>query len=152
RRVTPGSLPGVLLYVVALAWLMAATVGVGDPVVYAARALLLVGAVGLFGRYCLRQSGALLNSEARRLADRLAARRDLPADLASSRVLPEVQAFRSALALDAGPALALLAHPRTEVRVAALAALEARPAWQPGEAGLVLAVAQQATDPETRAA
>jgi hypothetical protein len=152
RGVGASSLAAVLLYVVALAWLLLAAPGVGGAAVYAARAVLLVVAVALFARYCLRQSGALLHREARRLAGCLGRRRDLPADLATSRLLPEVQAFRAALAFDAGPALALLSDPRHEVRVAALAALEARPSWQPGEAGLVLSLAQQTPDPETRAA
>jgi hypothetical protein len=152
RAIDPFSVPAVLLYVIALCWVLVATNGVDDPLVYSARAVLLVTLVVLFGRYCLRQSGALLNREAQRLADRIARRAYLPADHTSSRLLPEVEAFRAALALDANPALSLLSSPRNEVRLAALCALEGRPSWQPGQAGFVLSLAQQTHDPETRAA
>src|SRR5262249_13693373 len=83
---------------------------------------------------------------------RLALRKDWPQDLAACRTLPEVKAFRAALAVDAAPALVLLDHPQLEVRVAALAALEFRKDWRPGQAELVLQLAQRAEQPALRAA
>ncbi len=86
------------------------------------------------------------------MAQRLAERKEWPADLAVCRTLSEVKALRAALAYDAAPALALLRHPRLEVRVAALAALEFRKEWRPGQAELVLQIAQRAEQPVIRAA
>src|SRR5206468_3103156 len=86
------------------------------------------------------------------LADRLANRQEWPSDLAACRTLAEVKALRAALGYDAAPALALLRHPRMEVRVAALAALEFRKEWRAGQAELVLQIAQRAEQPAVRAA
>ena len=92
-------------------------------------------------------------SAARRvLADRLAARKDLPIDPVACRTLPEVKAFREALHIDASPALALLNHPRLAVRIAALTGLEFRQQWRPGQAELVLQFARRAPEPEACAA
>jgi len=85
------------------------------------------------------------------LAQRLMDRHDWPADMAQCRTLPEVKAFRATLAYDAAPALALLKHARTEVRVAALAALEFRKDWRPGQAELVMQIAQRSDEPAVRA-
>src|SRR5207237_1288343 len=49
-------------------------------------------------------------------------------------------------------ALVLLQHPRVEVRVAALAALEFRKDWRPGQAELVMQIAQRSEEPMVRAA
>ena len=86
------------------------------------------------------------------MAQRLAQRKDWPSEPALCRSLPEVKALRGALTIDAAPALALLSHPRVEVRVAALAALEFRKHWQPGQAELILQAAQQSEHPAVRAA
>src|SRR5262245_21146285 len=145
-------LPAILLHVVGLGWLLAAGPGVNTAMTYVARALLLVVPLGLFAYHWLHQSGALSIRRARRLADRLARRRDLPGDLASCRALPEVQRLRRALYLDAAPVLALLGHPRPEVRTALLAALEFRPSYRPGQPALLLHLAQQTVEPEVRAA
>src|SRR5204863_281256 len=64
----------------------------------------------------------------------------------------EVKAFRATLAYDAAPALALMHHARLEVRVAALAALEFRKDWRPGQAELVMQIAQRSVEPPIRAA
>jgi hypothetical protein len=86
------------------------------------------------------------------LASRLAERHEWPADLASCRLLPEVKALREALHVDAAPALALLTHPRMQVRIAALAALEFRKHWRPGQAEMVLQMARQSQGAGIRAA
>jgi hypothetical protein len=106
----------------------------------------------MFAYQTLTDSGAPEIRRARLLAERLASRKEWPADLAACRALPEVKALRAALAVEAAPALALLHHPRTEVRVAALAALEFRKEWRMGQAELVLQAAQHAEQPVVRAA
>jgi hypothetical protein len=117
-----------------------------------AKAILVVVPLLVFGQVMLHESGAVALRRANGLAERLANRPDWPADLASCRTLPEVKALRAALAYDAAPALALLRHPRPEVRVAALAALEFRKEWKAGQAELVLQAAQRAEQPTIRAA
>jgi len=59
--------------------------------------------------------------------------------------------LREAVHNDPVPALAMLLQPRPQVRMAALAALEFRKHWEPGQAELVLSVAQHAPEPEVRA-
>jgi hypothetical protein len=142
----------IMLYVIALSWLMLGSVGVHDWFLYLAQAVLVVVPLGFFADQCLRDSGATALRQARRLAARLAARKDWPADLGACRLLPEVKALRESLHVDASPALELLAHPSPPVRVAALAALEFRPTWRPGQPQVVLQLAQRAAQPEVRAA
>ncbi len=142
----------IMLYVIALAWMLLGAPPREDWVVYLARSLLLVVPLGVFALQCLRDSGATTLRLARQLAARLGARRDWPADLMACRHLPEVKALREALHLDATPALELLANPRAAVRVAALAALEFRTSWRAGQPEVVLQLAKRAPEPEVRAA
>jgi hypothetical protein len=141
----------ITLYLTALSWLW-----FGDPVDdwlnHFGKAVLLVAPILVFGYQSLVQSGALVLRRANMLAQRLVDRQEWPADLGAVRNLPEVKAMRAALAYDASPALALLRHPRAEVRLAALAALEFRKDWRPGQAELVLQLAQSAEQPIIRAA
>lgn len=141
----------ITLYLIALAWLWFGYKQ-EDWFINFSKAILLVIPLAVFGIQVLMESGAPAIRRARMLAERLANRKEWPADLASCRNLPEVKALRGALARDAAPALALLQHPRPEVRVAALAALEFRKDWRPGQAELVLQVAQRAEQPAIRAA
>src|SRR5262245_272844 len=139
------------LYLIGLLYLWLA--GIPEtPFTHFSRAVLLVVPLIVFGVQTLADSGALALRRARLLGARLAARRDWPADLAACRALSEVKALRAALLLDAGPALNLLAHPRPEVRIAALTALEFRKDYRPGEAEMVLHEAQRAEQPAIRAA
>lgn len=142
----------IMLYVLALSWLLFSGSSSEDSVVYLAQALLLVVPLGFFALQCLRDSGATTLRRARQLAGRLAARRDWPVDLMACRSLPEVKALREALHLDASPALELLVNPRPAVRIAALAALEFRPSWRGGQPQVVLQLARRAAEPELRAA
>jgi hypothetical protein len=142
----------IMLYVIALSWLSLGSSGRDDWFLYLAQAVLLVVPLLLFGILCLRESGAPALRRARALAARLAQRRDWPAELDACRLLPEVKALREALHVDASPALGLLTDPRPQVRVAALAALEFRPHWQPGQPEVVLQMARSAPEPEVRAA
>ncbi|HMF17208.1 MAG TPA: HEAT repeat domain-containing protein [Gemmataceae bacterium] len=141
----------ICLYLIALAWLWWGS-NTEDWYTNMAKAVLLVVPLLVFGYQTLIDSGAPAIRRARLLADRLAARKEWPADLATCRNLAEVKALRAALGVDASPALALLQHSRPEVRVAALAALEFRKDWRPGQAELVLQVAQRAEQPAIRAA
>jgi hypothetical protein len=141
----------ITLYLVGLVWLW-----IGDrredSLAYLSKAILLVVPITFLSLQTLQESGAPAIRRAVLLSERLAARRDWPADLALCHGLPEVKALRAAIHFDASPALALLDHPRPEVRVAALAALEFRKEWFPGQAELVLQVAQRAEQPAIRAA
>ena len=114
----------VTLYLTGLAWLW-----FGDPVVdwlnHLSKGILIGFPVLVFCYQTLIESGAPVMRRANLLAQRLANRQDWPTDLAQCRSLPEVKAFRAALSYDAAPALALLHHPRVQVRVVALSALEA---------------------------
>jgi len=141
----------IILYLIALAGLWWGD-SVNDWYTKGAKAVLLVIPLVLFGWQTLADSGAPAIRRARMLAQRLANRKEWPTDLAGCRTLPEVKALRAALNIDASPALALLSHPRPEVRVAALAALEFRKDWRPGHAELVLQVAQRAEQPAVRVA
>ena len=142
----------VVLYVIGLSWLWLGTRSFDDWYPYLARAILLVIPVVVFALQTLVDSGAPALRRANVLAQRLTRRKDWPADLAVCRALPEVKALRAALAQDEAPALALLNHPRPQVRVAALAALEFRKSWRPGQAEMVLHVAKNADEPAVRAA
>jgi hypothetical protein len=141
----------ITLYFVALAWLLCSNAG-NDWYGNLVKAALLVIPLGVFAFQTLHDSGAPAIRRARILADRLANRKEWPLDLAACRTLFEVKALRAALSIDASPALALLQHPRSEVRVAALAALEFRKDWRTGQAELVLQAAQRAEQPTIRAA
>jgi hypothetical protein len=154
RRLNPESVGPVLilLYVAALGGVVIARPKAEEWLVHLTQAVLLVVPVWLFGLQILHDSGATALRRARSLAARLMARKDWPADLARIRQLPEVQALREALHVDADPALEMLANPRPAVRVAALAALEFRPIWRPGQPVMVLQLAQRAPEAEVRAA
>jgi hypothetical protein len=142
----------IMLYVIALSWMLLGTMGTDDWFLHLAQAILLVVPLVYFAVQCLMESGAPAMRRASQLASRLAHRLDWPEQLHDCRLLPEVKALREAVHLDASPALSLLANPRAEVRVAALAALEFRQNWRPGQPLIVLQLAQHAIEPEVRAA
>jgi hypothetical protein len=142
----------ITLYVIALGWLWLGTANIDDWYPSLAQAILLMVPLLFFAYHMLMDSGAPAVRRARVLAQRLAARKEWPADLPSCQTLPEVKAFREALHLDATPALELLNHNRPEVRVAALAALEFRTKWSSGQSERVLHVAQNVGEPTLRAA
>jgi HEAT repeat protein len=143
-----------LLYLTGLGWL---GLGLGisdlnDWYLYFAQAVLLIVSLIVFAMQILVDSGAPERRRAQLLAKRLADRKDWPADLANCRALAEVKALREALHLDATPALQLLGHPRPQVRIAALAALEFRKYWRSGQPQMVFQLAQQSPEPIIRAA
>ncbi len=142
----------IMLYVIALCWMLLAASGMDDWFVHLSQALLLVVPLGFFAAQCLYESGAPALRRARMLAGRLATRTEWPAHLADCRSLPEVKALREALHFDASPALQLLTNPRPQVRVAALTALEYRQNWRPGQPEIVLHLARKMKEPDARAA
>jgi hypothetical protein len=141
----------ITLYLIGFCWLWWGQVS-EDWYFGVAKAMLLVAPLMLFGWQTLCDSGAPAIRRARSLARRLAERREWPTDLNACRSLPEVKALRAALGNEASPALTLLLDPRLEVRVAALAALEFRKEWKPGQAEMVLQLALRAEQPALRAA
>lgn len=142
----------VMLYFVALAWMWLIAGSLDAWYAHLTQAVLVVVPLLVFSLQTLTDSGAMAVRHARALAQRLADRKEWPAELAACRTLAEVKALREAIQIDAGPALALLAHSRVEVRVAALASLEFRKSWRPGQAEMVLQVTQRAEEPAVRAA
>jgi hypothetical protein len=142
----------ITLYVIALGWLWFGAQNYEDWYPHFAQSILLVVPLCVFAHQVLSESGASAIRKARLLAQRIAGRRDWPADLSACRSLPEVKAFREALHIDATPALALLNNPRPQVRVAALAALEFRQNWRRGQAEIVMQVAQRAHEAAVRSA
>lgn len=142
----------IMLYVIALSWMLLGAMGTDDWFLHLAQSILLVVPLVYFAMQCLVETGAPAMRRARHLAHRLAHRLDWPQQLHDCRLLPEVKALREALHVDASPALELLANPRAEVRVAALAALEFRQNWRPGQPQIILQLAQHAVEPAVRAA
>jgi HEAT repeats len=141
----------VTLYLTAVAWLWFGEAP-SDWFTHFSKGVLIGLPILVFGYQALVESGAPVLRRAHGLAQRLANRQEWPADLLQCRSLPEVKAFRATLAFDAAPALALLQHARTEVRVAALAALEFRKDWRAGQAELVMQIAHRSEEPAVRAA
>jgi HEAT repeat protein len=141
----------VTLYLTAVAWLWFGDTS-NDWFTHLSKGALIGIPILVFGYQTLMESGAPVMRRAHGLSQRLACRQDWPTDLSQCRALPEVKAFRAALAYDASPALAMLQHPRIEVRVAALSALEFRKDWRPGQAELVMQIAQRAEEPAVRSA
>jgi hypothetical protein len=142
-----------LLYLTGVGWLWLAvgTSELDDWYLHFAQAILLVVSVVVFAVQILVDSGAEDRRRAQTLAQRLAERKDWPKDLRDCAALPEVKALREALNADAAPALALLGHRRTQVRVAALAALDFHKHWRRGQAEMVLRLARQSEEPVLRA-
>lgn len=143
--------PVIMLYIVGFAWLLLGGTGVPAQVRLTSQGALLCVPLWLFGVLCLKESGALALRRGRVLADRLTRRKHWPADLMQIRDLPEVQALRAALTVDASPVFPLLTHARLEARLAGLAALEYRTSWRPGQPQYLLGVVQSAAEPEVKA-
>lgn len=152
RRQSSGS-SALLLYVTGLGWLWLSEhmANRDDWYIHLAQAVLLIVSLLVFAFQVLVDSGAPEWRRAQMLARRLTERNDWPADLSACRALPEVKAFREALHVDAAPALFLLGHPRPQVRLAALAALEFRQHWRPGQAAMIVQAARQMPEPALRA-
>jgi len=139
-------------YGLGLGWVFLANTEQSDWYLHLAQAIMLVIPLAYFTLLTLGDIGAPQLRRARLLAQRIADRKEWPADLESCRSLPDVKAFREALHLDAGPALALLHHSRPQVQIAALSALDFRKNWRQGQAEVVLQLALRAEEPAVRAA
>lgn len=148
----PTSTVILLLYGIAFASIEVSSARADDWFSHLAQSILLLVPLIYFAVECLHESGAPALRRALRLAQQLTQRRTWPEKLHECRTLPEVKVLREAVQAEAGPALSLLADTRPEVRVTALAALESRQNWRPGQPQVVLQLAQRATEPEVRAA
>ncbi len=118
----------VTLYLTAVAWLWFGDMA-NDWFTHLSKGILIGFPIIVFGYRALIESGAPVMRRAYTLAQRLANQQDLPTDLTKCRTLPEVKAFR-----------------------AALAGLEFRKHRQPGQAEHVLQTAQRSEEPAMRAA
>src|SRR5437764_6291214 len=135
----PTSMAVVALYVIGLVWTWLGSGNFQEEwYPHFAQAVLLVVPLFLFALQTLTMTGATALRHARLLTQRLLQRKEWPAELSACRTLSEVKALREALHFEAAPALALLTDFRPQVRVAALAALEFRKVWRPGQPELVL--------------
>ncbi|NBO91921.1 MAG: HEAT repeat domain-containing protein [Planctomycetia bacterium] len=139
-----------LTYGIALAGLILRT-DTDERFISLTQAILVAVPLWLLCYWMMNESGAIALYRARSAAVRLKSRRSWPINLAQIRHLPEVRAFRDTLIVDAEPALELLAQTQLEIRVAALAALELRTVWRPGQPQIVLRAAQDGPEPEVRA-
>jgi hypothetical protein len=146
------AVPAIAVYLIGLFWMWAAAPAAPPAISSLAEAVFLTVPLLLFAARFLTESGAASLRQARSLSSRLSRRREWPTDLRDCRHLPEVKALRQALHTDAAPALPLLQHPALPVRVAALCALEFRKSWRPGQAEVVLRLAQTSPEPALRAA
>jgi hypothetical protein len=140
------------LYLMGIGWLWLSRSISDDWYSHVSRFLLLIVPLSIFALQTLVDSGAVASRRANLLAHRLSTRKDWPADLADVKSVAEVKAFRDAVAIDASPALRLLEHPRPQVRLAALVALEFRQDWTKGQPEVVLEFAKEAAEPLIRAA
>jgi HEAT repeat protein len=148
----PVNLAVVGLYLIGLLWLTLGTADFGAWYPHLAQALFMLVPLLMFAAQMLDSSGLADLRRARLLGHRLAERKDWPEDITTCRSLPEVKALRESLHPEAAPALALLHHPRPQVRLAALVALEFRKTWRPGQSGMILHLAQQEPVTAVRAA
>jgi hypothetical protein len=142
----------IFIYALALAWLWLTQSMTDDWFSPLAQFLLLAIPLGVFAVQSLDNSGAVAARRANILAQRLANRKEWPEALSECANLPEVKAFREALAINAMPAVNLLQDPRPEVQMAALAALEYRQDWRTGQAETVLKFAKRTDESALRAA
>jgi hypothetical protein len=141
-----------VLYLAGIGWLTGAGPWTLDWYCHLVRAVLLIVPLSCYAARFLRDSGALALRRARKLATALARRGEWPAELSECGRVPEVAALRDAMYIDASPAIGLLANPRPQVRLAALAVLEGRQEWRPQQAETVLKLGTQASEPEVRVA
>jgi hypothetical protein len=143
----------VALYILGLIWLWCCNAAYHqDWYPHLAVGLLMAVPLVLFAFVTLVHTGARDLRRARLLVRQLLRRSLWPEDLNFCQTLPEVLALREAVQGEAAPVLALLAHPKVEIRVSALAALAYRNHWRPGQAELVQHLAHRASEPPVRAA
>jgi hypothetical protein len=147
----PVSVSVVVLYLIALVWAWLPLRGSHDWAPHVAQGLLLVLGVCLLAAHDLTRTGAEPLRRANSWTQRITHRTDWPMQLSECRMLPEAVGLRDAIRDEPGPALALLSDPRPEVQATALAALEHRPNWRPGEAELVLRFGRESREPAVRA-
>lgn len=141
----------IALYLMALGWLWFATQESPDPFARFSRGLFLATAVGLLVGHDMIRTGLEPRRRARTLCRRLIGRVRWPRTVEEFTYLPEVRGLHTAVREDPSLAFDLLADPRDEVHLAAMAALQDRAAWRWEEAAVVLATARKTLSPEVRA-
>ena len=154
RRVWQPPISGllILMYLMALGWLWFVTRQDPEGFGRIARGLCLLTAVGLFVLHDLQRTGLAPRRRARELCRRLTTRHDYPALARDYAHLPEVLALHEVLQHDPGPAVLLLNHPRPQIVIAALTALQQRSYWRTNEAELVLERIDAAEDAQVKVA
>jgi hypothetical protein len=148
----PASPAVVMFHLTALGWLTFGTRGLVDWYVALSQSVLLIIPLLLLAYQTLRVSGVMELRRAQLLAEAIERRPELPTDAALCRELPEVKAFRDAIHNDPTPAMTLLQRGTAAVQVAALCALESHRDLRPGQAELILRLAQKSQEPAVRAA
>ncbi len=140
------------IYLVAVLILWMSSKNVFDWYLHAAMGTLVAVPLALFIWQEFFYGEGLALRRARRLIRRVAKKTDWPTELPACKELPEVKALRNALREDVEPGLLLLDHPKPQVRLVILAALESCPAWREGQAESVLRCAKVAGESPVRVA
>lgn len=140
------------LYLIAVLILWVTSRDASGWFINAAMATLLCFPLVLFVGQEYMVTGRASLRRARALVRRVAAMTEWPPTLEECKALPIVKALRDALRDDAEPGMVLLMHPKAEVRIAILAALEYRPGWAKGQAETVLKALHVATEDAVRIA
>ncbi len=148
----PMGAPVIGLYLIGLSWFWLCNANTQHWFPNLVQAILLLVPLVLFFFQMIDSIGAADQRRARLLIERLSYRKDWPPRLADCKLLPEVKALRDAIHADATAVILQLNHPRVEVRLALLGALEFRKGWRRGQAERVLELARNDSEPAVRAA
>ena len=136
----------------AVAWLWFGD-GINDWFTHLSKGFLIGVPILVFGYQTLVESGRPVMRRAHGLAQRLADRHDWPTDLSAVPHASRGEGVSRHAGIRRRPGPGdVAACTRMEVRVAALAALEFRKDWRPGQAELVMQIAQRSEEPAVRAA
>ena len=141
----------IMLYVIALSWMLMASVGADDWFLHTCEAVLLVVPLAFFAVQCLRESGAPTLHRAAPGGPAVPARR-VAGRAGRLPALARSQGAARGPARGRGPGPGTAVAPAAAGAVAALAALEFRQNWLHGQAELVLNAARRSLEPEIRAA
>jgi HEAT repeat protein len=140
----------IFLYLAGFAWFFAAKPIAGQWLTHLTVGVFALVPLLLLALQELLASGSAAVRKARFLVHQIASRTKWPTELDEARKLPEALALRETLLDDPTPAIALLGHPRAEVQVCALSALQYRPKWKRLHAQILLQTAQHSTQPVVR--
>jgi hypothetical protein len=139
------------LYIMALGWLWYASHGLDDPLARLARGGLLFISLMLFLFHDLLETGLEPRRRSQLLIRQLKSTTRWPSTVEEFHYIPLVRKLYRTVRLDPTLAFPLLDDPRSEVQLAALAALQNRKHWRWPEAAYVLNIANKTSRPEIRA-